>query len=109
VQWAFLACTLLGAALILAYLLTKTLGPYPGLGIDRPIHLLGFDKASLMGPWKLVRFLIEYLGRTFFITVVAADLLLRATLASWRHQQAFAKTDAAADHERRLQELSAAQ
>jgi hypothetical protein len=107
VQWVFLSCTLLGATLILAYLLTKTLGPYPDLGIDKPIHLLGLDKYSPIKPWKLVRFLIEYLGRTFFITVVAADVLLRATLASWRHQQAFAKTAEAADHERRMQELGA--
>ena len=100
VQWAFLGCTFLGAALLVAYLLTKTV-----LGI----HLVGTDPDnSLMGPWKLVQFFIEYLGRTFFITVVAADLLLRATLASWRHQQAFAKTDEAADHERRMRELEAA-
>jgi hypothetical protein len=109
VQWAFLGCTSLGAALLLAYLLTKTLGPYPLLGLDKPIHLVGLDpEARLMGPAKVARFLIEYLGRTFFITVVAADLLLRATLASWRHQQAFAKTDEAADHERRLRELEGA-
>ena len=110
VQWAFLGCTFLGAALIVAYLLTKTLGPYPLLGLDRPIHLVGTDpNTSVMGPWKLVQFFIEYLGRTFFITVVAADLLLRATVASWRHEQAFAKTDEAADHERRLRELGAAE
>ncbi len=108
VQWAFLGCTFLGAALLVAYLLTKTLGPYPLLDIRKPLHLVGFDKStSLVPPWKLVRFFIEYLGRTFFITVVAADLLLRATLASWRHEQAFAKTDEAADHERRMRELDA--
>jgi hypothetical protein len=100
VQWAFLGCTFLGAALLVAYLLTKTVGG---------VHLVGTDPdTSLMGPWKLVQFFIEYLGRTFFITVVAADLLLRATLASWRHQQEFAKTDEAADHERRMQELEGA-
>jgi hypothetical protein len=100
VQWAFLGCTFLGAALLVAYLLTKEV-----FGV----HLVGTDKeTSLMRPWKLVQFFIEYLGRTFFITVVAADLLLRATLASWRHEQAFAKTDEAADHERRLQELDGA-
>ncbi len=110
VQWAFLGCAFLGAALIVAYLLTKTLGPYPLLDVHTPLHLVGFDEnTSLMRPWKLVRFFIEYLGRTFFITVVAADLLLRATVASWRHEQAFAKTDEAADHERRMQELGAAE
>jgi hypothetical protein len=101
VQWAFLGCTFLGAALLVAYLLTKEIGG---------VHLVGMDPdSSLMRPWKLGQFFIEYLGRTFFITVVAADLLLRATLASWRHEQAFAKTDEAADHERRMQELGAAE
>jgi hypothetical protein len=101
VQWAFLGCTFLGAALLVAYLLTKEVFGF---------HLFGTDpKTSLLRPWKLVQFFIEYLGRTFFITVVAADLLLRATLASWRHEQAFAKTDEAADHGRRMQELSAAE
>ncbi|HZY90484.1 MAG TPA: hypothetical protein VFE78_37020, partial [Gemmataceae bacterium] len=101
VQWAFLGCAALGAALLVAYLLTKTVGG---------VHLVGTDPdTSLVRPWKLVQFFIEYLGRTFFITVVAADLLLRATRASWRHQQAFAKTAEAADHERRMQELGAAE
>jgi hypothetical protein len=60
------------------------------------IRIIGMDaKSSLLQPLDLVEFLLEFLGRSLFMTVFGADVFLMMTLASWRHQQAFAGTPGA--------------
>ncbi len=54
-------------------------------------RLVGLDtKKSLMRPWQVVRFFLDFCGRAMFVTVLGADLLLRASLTAWRDQRAFA-------------------
>ncbi|OAI50237.1 hypothetical protein AYO44_17975 [Planctomycetaceae bacterium SCGC AG-212-F19] len=80
--------------LLLLYLTTKTIFGK---------HILGLDpRTSLMQPWNqhLLQWLLEYLGRSLFVTVVFADLMLRMSLTMWRHQQAFAQTPGAAEYNR---------
>jgi len=60
------------------------------------IRIIGMDaKSSLLQPLDLVEFLLEFLGRSLFMTVFGADVFLMMTLASWRHQQVFAGTPGA--------------
>ncbi len=44
-------------------------------------------------------------GRALFVTVIGADLLLRATLSAWRHQRAFMATPAAEEYDRLVGKL----
>jgi hypothetical protein len=54
------------------------------------LRLVGLEpKSSLFRPWQVVRYFLDFSGRALFVTVVGADLLLRATLSAWRHQRAF--------------------
>ena len=65
------------------------------------LRLVGLDpESSLYRPWQLVRYLFDFSGRALFVTVLGADLLLRATLSACRHQRAFQKTPAAGEYER---------
>jgi hypothetical protein len=53
-------------------------------------RLVGLEpRTSLLRPWEVARYVLDFLGRSLFVTVLGADLLLRATLAAWRDQQEF--------------------
>lgn len=58
-------------------------------------------------PWDLAHFAIEYLGRSLFITAVVADLLVMATLSSWRHERQFGDSADSDEHLRHMEELEA--
>ena len=67
--------------------------------------ILGFDKEkSLLRPWSLDvhRIWIEYLGRSLFLTVLFADLLVRMSVMVWREDRAFAGTGPAANFDRTM-------
>jgi hypothetical protein len=96
-QLSYLVCVTAGIVLLLAYLFTKKVAG---------IHLVGFDPdESLAQPWDVAHFAIEYLGRSLFITAVAADLLVMATLYSWRHERHFRNSGDSDDHIHHMAEL----
>jgi hypothetical protein len=70
------------------------------------LRLIGYEaKTSLFRPWQVVRYCLDFTGRALFVTVLGADLLLRATLSAWRHQRAFQASPAAADFDRLMERL----
>jgi hypothetical protein len=70
------------------------------------LRLVGLNpRTSLLRPWQVVRYFFDFLGRSMFITVLGADLLLRATLLSWRHQREFLQADRAKDYDRLMEKL----
>ena len=71
-------------------------------------RLVGLEaKSSLFRPWQVVRYCLDYSGRTLFVTVLGTDLLLRATLSAWRDQRAFGALLAAAEFDRLMERLEA--
>ena len=72
-------------------------------------RLVGLDpETSLARPWDVARLVLDFCGRSLFMTVLGADLLLRATLSAWRVQIEFAAGPAAADFDRVMARLEAA-
>jgi hypothetical protein len=91
-----------GVLLIVIYLFTAK---FAGMA------LMGFDKdKSLFRPWNLDlhKFWIEYLGRSLFLTVLFADLMVRMALSVWREERAFAGTAGAAAFDQTMSGLGAA-
>jgi hypothetical protein len=72
------------------------------------LRLVGLDaKTSLLRPWQVVRYVVDFSGRALFVTVLGADLLLRATVSAWRQQRAFGASPAAAEFDRVMERLEA--
>ncbi|MBA4066040.1 MAG: hypothetical protein C0501_20435 [Isosphaera sp.] len=79
-----------GILLVVVYLFTGRFGE---------VTILGFsDRDSLLRPWNLDlhAIWIELAGRSLFLTVLFADLLVRMALSVWREERAFAGTPGAA-------------
>jgi hypothetical protein len=73
------------------------------------LRLVGLEpKSSLFRPWQVVRYFLDFSARALFVTVIGADLLLRATLSAWRHQRAFLATPAAEEYDRLVGKLEEA-
>lgn len=71
-------------------------------------RLVGVNpQTSLIRPWQVVRYVLDFSGRSLFVTVLASDFLLRATISAWRHQREFAFTPAAAEFDRMMERLDA--
>jgi hypothetical protein len=73
--------------------------------------LVGFDKEnSIMRPWSLRihRFWLEYLGRSLFLTVFFADLLVRMAVMTWREERAFAGSGSAANFDQTMSAMGEA-
>jgi hypothetical protein len=71
-------------------------------------RLVGLEAAtSLVRPWQVVRYFLDFSGRTLFVTVLGADLMLRATLSAWRNQRDFHTRPAAAEFDRLMECLAA--
>jgi hypothetical protein len=72
------------------------------------LRLVGLDaRTSLVRPWQVVRYGLDFSGRALFVTVLGADWLLGATLSAWRQQRAFGATAAAAEFDRLMERLEA--
>jgi hypothetical protein len=72
--------------------------------------LLGFDSEKcVLRPWSLDlhKVWIEYVGRSLFLTVFFADVVLRVALSVWKESKAFAGTEPAAAHDATMDGLSA--
>lgn len=69
-------------------------------------RLVGLDPAkSLLRPWEILRYVLDFLGRSLFVTVLGADLLLRATLSAWRHQREFQQAGMAKRYDELMEKL----
>jgi hypothetical protein len=81
---------------------------YAASGEAFGLRLVGLDaKTSLVRPWQVIRYGLDFSGRALFVTVLGADVLLRATLSAWRHQRAFQAGPAAAEFDRLMERLEA--
>jgi hypothetical protein len=69
-------------------------------------RLVGLEaKTSLFRPWEVGRYFLDFLGRSLFVTVLGADLLLRAELSAWQHQREFRKTGRAREYDLLMERL----
>jgi hypothetical protein len=70
------------------------------------LRLVGLEpRTSLLRPWEVARYFLDFLGRSMFVTVLGADLLLRATLSAWRHQREFLQADRARGYNQLMEKL----
>lgn len=94
--------TAAGMLLLVIFLFTAEVGG---------VALMGFSsEKSLVRPWNidLLKAVVDYVGRSLFLTVFFADLLLRAVLLVWREERAFAGTADAAAFDRTMSGLGSA-
>ena len=101
-QFTVLMMVIGGVVLLIMYLFTAKLGK---------ATIMGFDKYdSLIQPWdlRLHKWWIEFVGRSLFMTVLFADLLVRISLSVWREERAFAGTPGAADFDKSMSGMSEA-
>ena len=69
-------------------------------------RLVGVDpRTSLLRPWELARYFLDFFGRALFVTVLGADLVLRATLSAWRHQREFLRADRGQEYDALMEQL----
>jgi GYF domain 2 len=95
-QLYVLAAIALGILLILIYLFTATFDGKTLLGTSKRDSHLRIWSLDLHRIW------IEYLGRSLFLTVLFADLLVKMAVMIWREERAFAGTGAAANFDRTM-------
>jgi hypothetical protein len=70
------------------------------------LRLVGLQpRTSLLRPWEVARYFLDFLGRSLFVTVLGADLLLRATLSAWRQQREFLQADRAKAYHQLMEKL----
>jgi hypothetical protein len=70
------------------------------------LRLVGLQPGtSLLRPWQVARYFLDFLGRSLFVTVLGADLLLRATVSAWRHQREFLQADRAREYNQLMEKL----
>lgn len=97
---------LMVAAVVLLYAdLSRREVNYDGQ-LLRLVGLWGDD--VLLGPGELSQFYVEYLGRSWFMTVLAADLVLGMQVLVWGGTKGFAHTAQAAEYDAVMGRLSAA-
>jgi hypothetical protein len=81
---------------------------YAATGEVFGLRLVGFDaKTSLVRPWQVVRYAMDFLGRALFVTVLGADVLLRATVTAWKDQRSFCSTPTAVGFDQLVNRLEA--
>jgi hypothetical protein len=94
-QLYVLAAIALGIFLIVVFLFTAKFNEQPLLGTSKNAHLKIWSL-------DLHRIWIEYLGRSLFLTVLFADLLVKMAVMIWREERAFAGTGPAANFDRTM-------
>ena len=91
-----------GVLLLIIYLFTAKFGENTILGWERDKSAARLWSASFNATW------LEYLGRSLFMTVLFADLLVRMSIMVWREDRAFAGTPAEQNFDRTMSGLGAA-
>jgi hypothetical protein len=109
-QWVYIGIVAGAAALLLIYALTKVItfpGPIDDSGTTQ-VRLVG-GESRLIGFWSFTwhtfKFLIDYMGRSLFITSIAMDWFLLINVSAWQNTRAFEATDAAADYEKTINQM----
>jgi len=94
-RWTF-GATILGGGCLLAFLFTATLFGKALVGLD--------ERGSWfqIWSWDLLAKLAEYLGRSLFLTVLFADLLVRMSLSVWLEERAFFRGEEAKAYDSRM-------
>ena len=100
VQLAANALSFVSMLLLLAYLLTDEIVGMRLVGLDR--------ETSFFRPWEVAQYLGDYLGRSLFITVLAADFFMRVNGSIWQSVGRFTGTPQAEEYDRLMQELKGA-
>jgi hypothetical protein len=117
-------CLLVATVLLVIYGFTKTIIDVPLLGLHEKTSLVylfqhgvridgGFkvhlsenpESILWIGDLHIYRYFLEYLGRSLYMTVVFADLLIRLELTVWKQEKEFFHTSAAADYDRFMGDL----
>jgi hypothetical protein len=100
-QWAYQIILALGVGLMLLYALTGRVLGHPIVAFGRPDAIIGFWSFA----WHLIKFWMDYLGRSLFITALAMDYFLLMNVSVWRNTREFEKTEAAGNYEATVEEL----
>jgi hypothetical protein len=127
VQIVVNACLFVAVALLVVYGFTKTVLGIPLLGTNQETSLvymlqqLRFEEGQIkmdqphnpesivwIGDLHIYRYLLEYMGRSLYMTVIFADLLIRLELTVWTQEQEFFHTAAAADYDHFMGDLKKA-
>ncbi len=70
------------------------------------IHLVGFDaKKSLMSPIDLVATGLEIIGRSMFVSVVGAELMMRLNLMSWTQNREVAAYESVGTYDGAMEQM----
>lgn len=89
--------SLLASGLIVAWLLTRDIAG---------VHLVGVAAGkSLFHPMDLVDYLLEYLARSLFVTVLGADLFMRISLRAWEQSREWAASDHTGTYDRTMEAI----
>jgi hypothetical protein len=114
---------LIGAALLLVYLFTKQIFGLHLVGLDSQKsmvwlwenrHQMGLVPGEALtqaqsifwaGEISLFQVVVQYCGRSLFMTAVFADALVRMTLVAWSQARRFQQTPAAAEYDWTMVEL----
>lgn len=88
-----------GGALVLLYLLTGKLFGRRIIGGEEA--LVGFF--SFM--WNAIKFVVDYLGRSLFITAIVTDLVMMINVSAWRQTREFEASPHAAEYDKTITEL----
>jgi hypothetical protein len=68
-----------------------------GFGLD--------PETSLVQPWTVFQFVVEYLGRSFYMTVLVADMVLRMHCLVWAEGRPFLESPHHAEYEAAMRGL----
>jgi hypothetical protein len=96
-QLTVLGITLLAGVIILVFLLNAELGGVRMVGSD--------PKHSIMSPVDVLSFAVEIIGRSMFVSVVGAELMMRLNLMSWTQNRAVAASDSATQYDGAMEQM----
>lgn len=117
---------LIGFLLLLAYIFTEQVFGLHLVGVNsqsslvwlwenhQPLQLkpqqVVADAQSIfwIGEISLFQVVMQYCGKTLFMTAVFADTLVRMTLVAWKQAKRFEKNDSAADYDTTMEEMNRA-
>jgi hypothetical protein len=100
-QWIYFTCLAVSLVLLLTYVFSVSVFGKRLVATDDEAHWV--DAGTFT--WHAIKFVIDYLGRSLFITVIAFDLLLMVNLSVHANTKEFERTDHAPEYERTLEEL----
>lgn len=101
-SYVVLGTMLAGMMMIFVYMFTAKIGGTTIMGFD--------SEKSVVRPWSLDlhKLWIEYLGRSLFLTVFFADLVLRVSLSVWNEERKFAGSAESSGFDRTMNGLTTA-